>query len=420
MIIFYSSALLIAIFIDLISVFCLKKTFRNSTKNGVKKVAIYLIWSTTIAAILYTAIYSVYLRNSTLPEYSQYVKTFWIRTILLLVYLPKIIFAFLILLETLLKLLWRLVFRKENYKNKIINVLFFSYRRKLIPYLAIFIAAYSESEIIYGIFYGRYNFAVNQVELIFPKIPKAFDRFRIVQISDVHLGSFDNPDKIKEAVKIINSQYPDLIVLTGDLINVCAEEANPFIDELQELKAPYGKYAIIGNHDIGDYRRWYSIPIVNEDPRKVETLFKQIDFTLLRNNRVYLKKGIDQYIGLIGIDNCGKAPYKCYGDLNKATEGMAQMPFNILLSHDPNFWETNVVGKTKIDLTLSGHTHGGQIAFPLFGMKWSPISFSQKYVSGLFKEGSQYLYVNQGLGYLGFNARVNVPPEITLIVLRKD
>jgi predicted MPP superfamily phosphohydrolase len=269
---------------------------------------------------------------------------------------------------------------------------------------------------VIGIVYGRWNWKVHRIELEFPHLPQDFHEIKMVQISDVHIGSFfDNHVKVKKAIRKINELEADYIFFTGDLVNNTADEINGWESVFLDIQAKKGKFSILGNHDYGDYVKWKSKEDKTNNLAKLINSHRTIGFTPLLNESVELTKGF----WLIGVENWGKAPFRQSGKLNEALMNVPENHFKLLLSHDPSHFDEEVV-KTNIELTLSGHTHGMQFGIERFGLKWSPVSWRYKKWAGLYKEGNQYLYVNRGFGYIGFPGRVGIYPEITEIILRKN
>ena len=269
--------------------------------------------------------------------------------------------------------------------------------------------------ILVGIFYGRWNWKIHRIQLSFPHFPEELNALKIVQISDIHVGSFfNNHAKVNKAIDMINSLEADFVFFTGDLVNNTASEMDGWEPVFSRITAKKGKYSILGNHDYGDYVRW------EEDHHKVENLKRLIDkhreigFTPLLNESVQLENDI----WLLGVENWGKAPFRQSGKLAHTLAEVPDAAFKILLSHDPSHFDLEVL-ETNIDLTLSGHTHGMQFGIERFGIKWSPVSFRYKKWAGLYQEGKQFLYVNRGFGYLGFPGRVGIYPEITEITITK-
>jgi predicted MPP superfamily phosphohydrolase len=270
--------------------------------------------------------------------------------------------------------------------------------------------------ILVGILYGRWNWKTHRIQLSFPHFPDELESLKIVQISDIHVGSFfNNHAKVERAIDMINSLEADYVFFTGDLVNNTASEMDGWEPVFSRIHAKKGKYSILGNHDYGDYVRW------EHDSHKVENLqrliekHREIGFTPLLNESVQLERDI----WLLGVENWGKAPFRQSGKLAETLNDVPESALKILLSHDPSHFDLQVL-ETNIDLTLSGHTHGMQFGIERFGIKWSPVSFRYKKWAGLYKEGKQYLYVNRGFGYLGFPGRVGIYPEITEITITKE
>jgi len=273
--------------------------------------------------------------------------------------------------------------------------------------------------LIYGIVWGRFNFIIRKSKISFKNLPKSFDGFKIVQISDFHIGSFlTHQEKVKEVVELINLQNPDIILFTGDFVNNVSEEVDKFIPTLSQLNARFGVYSILGNHDYGEYVPWKSKAKREANLKRLIELQKSIGFNVLLNSNEKIFVGED-FISLIGVENWGLPPFPQYGDLNKALENVDRDSFKILMSHDPTHWDAQVVGKTNIDLTLSGHTHGAQFGVEIPGWRWSPVDLRYKQWGGIYKNGKQVLNVNTGIGFIGFPGRIGMPPEIGLITLKR-
>ncbi len=267
---------------------------------------------------------------------------------------------------------------------------------------------------------GKYNYKVIRQTLFFPDLPDAFDGFKVTQISDIHSGSFDNEEKIKYAIDLINEQESDLLLFTGDIVNAKADEMHPWISVFSGIKNHgYGKYSILGNHDYGAYLDWKSEKAKADNFEAIKDLHRQIDFKLLLNENVKIKKGNDE-IALIGVENWGRH-FGEYGDINKASENVAETDFKILMSHDPSHWEYIIKQHPKnIQLTLSGHTHGMQFGIEIPGFfKWSLAQYMYKQWAGLYEEFGRYIYVNRGFGFHAYPGRVGIMPEITVFELKK-
>jgi predicted MPP superfamily phosphohydrolase len=273
------------------------------------------------------------------------------------------------------------------------------------------------STLLYG-FKNQHNYKVHRVKLNFPNLPKAFRGMRIVQISDIHSGSFVNKEEVIMGVQAINDLKPDLILFTGDLVNDKADEMEPFKNIFSKLYAPMGVFSTLGNHDYGDYVSWSSAEAKQENLEKLMRIHKQMGWNLLMDESVILEKEGEK-IGLIGVQNIsGKSRFHSYGNLQKAYADTAALPFKMLLSHDPSHWDSEVLPKyPDIDITLSGHTHGMQFGVELPWFKWSPVQWMYSQWAGLYEKNNQRLYVNRGFGFIGYPGRVGILPEITLIEL---
>jgi len=269
-----------------------------------------------------------------------------------------------------------------------------------------------------------YDFKVQKEFIKIKKLPKTFDGLRILQFSDLHLGSWIWKNEMDKVVEIINNQNPDLIFFTGDLVNYQTDEAYEFEDTFKKLNAKFGVFCILGNHDYGDYKRWESEEAKNQNMEDIYSFFKRVGWKLLRNENHIIKNGDDK-IALIGVENWGSlSRFQKYGDLAEAVKGAENISVKILLSHDPSHWELKVCNfPLTIDLTFAGHTHGGQFGVELRGIKWSPAQYIYKYWAGLYSglntltKEKQYLYVNRGTGTIGYPGRVGILPEITLVEL---
>ncbi|MGC4058681.1 MAG: metallophosphoesterase [Chitinophagaceae bacterium] len=278
---------------------------------------------------------------------------------------------------------------------------------------------------IVGFLHGisnRYRYQVKKVRLRFPNLPQSFSGLRIVQISDIHSGSFDNPEAVSKGVDQILALKPDIIFFTGDLVNDRATEVGAYQQIFARLKAPMGVYSILGNHDYGDYVQWPSLEEKKANLDALKQIHAQMGWKLMMNEHVVFERGTDK-IALIGIENWGaKAHFPKYGSMKDAYAGLPEqhIPFQILLSHDPSHWSAQVRPEyPEVDLTLSGHTHGMQFGIELPWMKWSPVQYIYKQWAGLYQEGKQYIYVNRGFGFLGYQGRFGILPEITLLEINK-
>ena len=271
--------------------------------------------------------------------------------------------------------------------------------------------------LLYG-FTNKYNYQVKKINLLFNNLPNAFEGFKIVHISDIHCGSFQDKRAVLQGMKLIMQQNADLILFTGDLVNDKHTEVAEYMNIFNTLQAPMGVYSVLGNHDYGDYVTWESEKAKQDNLTKLKNIHHQLGWRLLMNEHVVLTKE-DESIALLGIENWGaKGRFPKYGKMHEAYAGTNQYPFKILMSHDPSHWDAEVKIKyTDIDLMLSGHTHGMQFGIENPYFKFSPVQWMYKQWAGLYEDGHQKLYVNRGFGFIGYPGRVGILPEITVIEL---
>ncbi len=273
--------------------------------------------------------------------------------------------------------------------------------------------------ILFGLTRGRHFYKIKKETLYFPDLPEAFDGFTITQLSDVHSGSLSDVKGVQKGLDMADAQNSDLLLFTGDLVNNMASEMTPWIPLFAKLKAPYGKYSVLGNHDYGDYVRWESETAKAANLSQLKEIHAEIGFKLLLNESVTISKQAES-ISLIGVENWGKGGFHKYGDLKRATTGVPDSAFKILMSHDPSHWdEVTVDHDQHVHLTLAGHTHGMQFGIELFGFKWSPVKYVYKQWAGLYEQRGKYLYVNRGFGFHGLKGRVGIWPEITVLTLKR-
>jgi predicted MPP superfamily phosphohydrolase len=271
---------------------------------------------------------------------------------------------------------------------------------------------------IYGMIRGKYAYRVIRHTLFFEDLPASFDGFTITQISDIHAGSFNNPKAVQRGIDMVKTQQSDLFVFTGDLVNNKASEIQPWISAFSQIKAPYGQFSILGNHDYGDYVKWPSDHEKQKNLQELKLHHAEMGFRLLMDESVPLYKNGEKII-LAGIENWGVG-FGERGDLKKALNHTDATEFKILLSHDPSHWEAEVKNfPSKIQLTLSGHTHGMQFGLEAFGIKWSPAKYRYAHWAGIKQENNRYININRGFGFIGFSGRIGIWPEITVIELKK-
>jgi predicted MPP superfamily phosphohydrolase/uncharacterized membrane protein YuzA (DUF378 family) len=273
------------------------------------------------------------------------------------------------------------------------------------------------STLVYG-FRNKYRYEIRTVKLTYENLPASFRGFKIVQISDVHSGSFNDREAVAKGVEEVLQQKPDIILFTGDLVNDRATEMKDYMDIFSKLRAPMGVYSTLGNHDYGDYVQWESPEAKSANLEALKNVHRELGWNLLMNeHKIFERNG--ESIALLGIENWGaKGRFPKYGKMAEAYAGAEKIPFKILMSHDPSHWDAQVRTEyPDVDLMLAGHTHGMQFGIEIPGFKWSPVQYMYDQWAGLYEEGKQKLYVNRGYGFIGYPGRVGIMPEITVIEL---
>lgn len=307
------------------------------------------------------------------------------------------------------------IFRNENTPStgEVIT------RSQFLSRTALLASAVPFTAMTYGILSGAHDYRIRRKTVYLPNLPKAFDGITIGQLSDIHSGSFFNKTAVKGGVEMMMKEKPDVILFTGDLVNNEASEVKEYVPVFEKLKAPLGVYSVTGNHDYGDYKSWTSKAVKQENFTNLVKAHHEMKFDLMMNEHRILKVDKEN-IALIGIENWGGGRFAKYGTLDKAYMGTEEAPLKILLSHDPSHWDAQVRKfYPDIDLTFAGHTHGFQFGVEIGNLKWSPSQYAYKQWAGLYQEGSQYLYVNRGFGYLGYPGRIGMPPELTILELKR-
>jgi predicted MPP superfamily phosphohydrolase len=290
-------------------------------------------------------------------------------------------------------------------------------RSAFLNWLGLGIGATFLTSFLHG-FANIYNYRLHRVRLTFDNLPASFRGLKIVQLSDIHAGSFNNPTAVSKGVDMVLAEKPDIILFTGDLVNDVAPEMKGYKDIFARLRAPMGVFSTLGNHDYGDYLWWETPELKKANLDRLKQIQQEMGWRLLINEHVALERGGEQ-IALIGIENwSAKARFPKYGKMSEAYPGAEKYPFKILMSHDPSHWDAEVRPHyPDIDLALAGHTHGMQFGIEIPGFKWSPVQYVYKQWAGLYEEGKQKLYVNRGYGFIGYPGRVGILPEITVIEL---
>lgn len=292
-------------------------------------------------------------------------------------------------------------------------------RSEFLAKTAIIATAVPFAGLAYGIISGAHDYRVRRKTVYLPNLPKSFDGMKIGQLSDIHSGSFFNKIAVKGGVEEFLKEKPDVIFFTGDLVNNEASEVKDYINIFDKLKAPLGVYSITGNHDYGDYKTWNSSLEKQQNFKSLVGAHKQMGFDILMNEHRYLEQGGEK-IAIIGIENWGGRGFAKYGKLDQAYAGVEDANVKLLLSHDPSHWDAQVRQNYKdIDVMFAGHTHGFQFGVEIGDFKWSPSQYAYKQWAGLYQDNNQYLYVNRGFGYIGYPGRIGIPPELTIVELKR-
>ncbi|MGN6180949.1 MAG: metallophosphoesterase [Mucilaginibacter sp.] len=365
-----------------------------------------------IATMLFVAGFGSFRSARGMTPYHEY-----ILSIFLVLLVTKLVFIIILFIGDAGRLFYGLARGIAHYGKKK-DKPFIPARRRFISELAILAASFPFAGLVYGMVKGKYDYRLHRETIYFDDLPEAFDGFTITQLSDIHSGSFDNMDAVQRGIDLAKAQKSDLFVFTGDLVNDAAWEIEKYIPHFGELKAPYGQFSILGNHDYGDYIDWNSEAEKAANFEKLQQYHKDLGYRLLMDENLEIEKG-GQKITLIGVQNWGRG-FIQKGNLDKALQGVDPNSFKILLSHDPTHWEDKVrFNPTTIHLTLAGHTHGAQFGVEVPGFRWSPVQYRYLDWAGLANEKDRYLYVNRGFGFLAFSGRLGIWPEITVITLKK-
>jgi uncharacterized protein len=343
----------------------------------------------------------------------------WILTGLFATYFSKLFGVFFLLIDDAQRLVrWVARFFTKDPATPAVSGEVIS-RSQFLSQAAMVATAIPFGAMAYGIISGAHDYRIRKQVVKLPGLPKQFDGLRIAQLSDIHSGSFFNKTAVKGGVEMVLGAKPDMIFFTGDLVNNEASEVKDYIEVFSKLKAPLGVFSVTGNHDYGDYKDWGTKEAKAQNFKDLMEAHRLLGFDLLMNENRTIEQGGEK-LSVIGIENWGAGRWTKYGKLEEAHRGTDEASTKILLSHDPSHWDAQVRPNFKdIDLMLSGHTHGFQFGVEVGGFKWSPSQYAYKQWAGLYQEGEQYLYVNRGFGYLGYPGRVGMPPEITIIELKR-
>lgn len=404
----FSVLLLIVLLVD-IYFYQAVVTVLQHTSQQTKNIVKYTYWGFTI--------FSMALILAAIIIGPNNVSKFWrvyVFSVVVIVQFSKLLGIAFIFIDDLIRFIrWIISYTpvSENSNHQISRI-------KFIQQSAIVLASIPFITMIYGMFKGAFDYRIRKVSLKLPNLPDEFRGLKIIQISDIHTGSFTSEKPLERAFKIINGLKADMVFFTGDLVNDKASELDGFEETFKKISAPLGVYSILGNHDYGDYVRWESEEAKKQNLSTLVNKHHEFGWKLLKNeNHVIEKNG--KKLAIIGVENWGaNLRFPKYGKLDEALKGAENADVKLLLSHDPSHWDAQITKDfSQIDATFSGHTHGMQFGVEIPGFKWSPVQYFYKQWAGLYKKGNQYLYVNRGLGFIGYPGRVGILPEISLIEL---
>ena len=394
-------------------VFQVVKMLSSSSSQKTKTIIFTAYWTLSIAII----IFFILLPLLNTDRWPKNLRNYIFVTIIGL-FFAKVLASVFFLVDDLRRLIqWavaKIFFRNTEGESEVSEGIS---RSVFLSWLGIGIGGTLITSLVYG-FSNKYKYQIKHIPLTYSNLPPAFKGLKIVQISDVHTGSFDNKKAVERGVQKILDLKPDLILFTGDLINDRATEMYGYEEVFARLKAPMGVFSTLGNHDYGDYVKWPTEEARNQNIEELKKIQSGMGWRLLMNEHVVLEKD-GQQIALIGIENwSAKARFPKHGKMWEAYPGTEKYPFKILMSHDPSHWDAEVRPKYgDIDLTLAGHTHGMQFGIEIPGFRWSPVKYVYDEWAGLYESGNQKLYVNRGFGFIGYPGRVGILPEITLLEL---
>jgi predicted MPP superfamily phosphohydrolase len=391
-----------------------------------KQVFNYRTWLTVAISILYWLPFGLLLIFAAVSafvpviDWNDPMRTYLFGFIFVF-YTAKLLPIIFLLLADFIRLIDRIfvLFKKEKRKELDKEVEGMS-RSKFLQYMGFLGGGLMMGTMFTGMFKWVYEFNIVREKIKIPHLPDSFRGLKIVQISDMHLGSWASVKPLEQAVSMINEMNPDLILFTGDLVNYATKEAFRFEETLSKLKAKKGVYSILGNHDYGDYVNWSSKQAKQANMNEMYDLYDRMGWKLMNNKNQVFENGSGK-LALVGVENWGASPrFPKYGNLQKAMAGAEDADVKVLMTHDPTHWEKIVIPEGhKIDLSLSGHTHGFQFGIEIPGIKWSPAQWLYKHWAGLYQDeqSGQYLYVNRGLGVIGYPGRIGILPEITVFEL---
>jgi uncharacterized protein len=387
------------------------KTILNGQSDNMRRGGMIAYWMLTAATVGLLLTFSVL--N---PEHLNSIARNFMITFLFANLLFKLLFGSFLLLEDVYRIgHWVLsLFASPSPSGQGTMIS----RSKFISSLGIIVASVPFLSVVYGVLKGAHDYRVKNIKISLKNLPSSFHGLKIMQLSDIHAGSFMSHSLVSKGIDLAMAQKADVVFFTGDLVNNTADELEEYKTLFSKIKAPMGVYSVLGNHDYGDYVSWPSAEAKIANLTKLVASHKEMGWDILINEHRVLERGEDK-IGVIGIENWGaKGRFPKYGKMKDALKDIDHVSVKLLLSHDPSHWDAQVIPEySDIDVMFAGHTHGFQFGVEVAGIKWSPVKYMYEQWAGLYQKGQQYLYVNRGFGYLGLPGRIGMPPEITVIEL---
>ena len=410
---FILTGIVIILTIDIYYYRAIKESVKK-LPSGVIKVLKISYWFFTLLSIAFMFFAASFFIDQTPPP--KFARTY-IMGVLLIVALSKLIGSIFLIIHDIIKSISWLI--KKSFKPKKASNINSISRIEFLKKTALIASIIPFSTLMFGVLKSAFDYTIHKQKLKIPNLPTAFKGLKIVQISDIHTGSFISTEPLEKAIKLIKEQKPDVIFFTGDLVNDITEEVLPFIDTLKTITAPLGVFSILGNHDYGDYfYKKDDLQGKQHNYKLMKAVHKKLGWKLLLNENHIIEKD-NERLAILGVENWGsELRFPKYGDIDKAKNGCFDSDVKLLLSHDPTHWDAHVLpNHPDIAATFSGHTHGMQFGVEIPGFKWSPSQYIYKNWAGLYEQKQQQLYVNRGLGFIGYPGRVGILPEITVIEL---
>ena len=385
------------------------KTAFRSLSPAIFKILKFLYWGSSIFTFTGLAVFAL----GGFAVLNPWMRMVW-QGSLMVVFLPKIILFVFTLIDDVIRLVRLLIDQFKQSKTSSDQGIT---RSEFIAQTGVLVASVPFLGTAWGIVNGAHDYRVRRVSFKHESVSRALHGFKIVQLSDIHSGSFWSKKAVQRGIDMVRELEPDLVLFTGDIVNDTSDELEPWLSEFGRITAPHGVYSVLGNHDYGDYVQWPSEEAKKANLERLIAMQKSMGWKVLLDEHVFI--GPNKDLALIGIQNWGaKGRFPKYGNLEKAYQGAESAAFKLLMSHDPSHWRAEVLEKYKdIHLMLAGHTHGAQFGIETAKLKWSPVKYMYEEWAGLYQENKQFLYVNRGFGYIGYPGRFGIRPEITLLEL---